>query len=169
MDKTVKLVKHFNLFRLEPVYTFSVVTSQTGIIWAFLLSFTLLTVPLQFALGPTLAILIVQIILVTAAFVLPLQMVNQRLVAEKRRLLAEHNERVRSALARLHSQLDDDKLSGIAELNHALTGLAAEGGILEKIPTWPWRAGLFTGFISIVVLPIAIFLIQLALGRLVGK
>lgn len=169
VNQTVKLVKQFDLFRLDPVYAFSVLTAQTGIAWVILTSLTLLIVPIQIALVPMLVTLLVQVVLALTAFALPLRVVNQRLVAEKRRLLAEHDERVRSTLARLHRCLDENELGEVAQLNNAITGLNAERGILDKIPTWPWRTGLLTGFLSIVVLPIILFLIQLVLSRWLGN
>lgn len=169
VDKTVKLVKQFDLFRLEPVYAFSIVTSRTGVAWVILLSLTLLMFPLDIAFVPMLVLLTIQVVFAIAAFFLPLRIVNRRLVAEKRRLLAEHNQRVQSTLAQLHRRLDDNDFEEMAQLNDALAGLTAEGKILAEIPTWPWRAGLFTGFLSIVVLPIILFIIQVVLGRWLEK
>jgi hypothetical protein len=169
VDQTVKLVKQFDLFRLDPVYAFSILTSRTGIAWVCLISFTLLTFPIQIALLPTLATLVIQIVLAITAFVLPLRSVNRRLVVEKRRLLAEHSQRVQSTLARLHAHLNENRLTEMVELNNAIAGLKAEGELLTNIPTWPWRAGLFTGFLSIVVLPIVLFIVQLVIGRWLGR
>ena len=41
----------------------------------------------------------------------------------------------------------------------------ADRDILAAIPTWPWRPGLFASFVSIIVLPVVLFLIQFFLGR----
>ncbi len=49
-----------------------------------------------------------------------------------------------------------------------MVGLSAERDILTKIPTWLWRAGMLTGFLSIVVLPIMLFILQLVLARWFG-
>jgi hypothetical protein len=168
VHRTVNLVKQFNLFQLDPVYAFSLVTSRTGIAWVLLLSLTLLTFPLQLAPIPVLALLSVQIVLAISAFVLPLQIVHQRLVAEKRKLEAEHQQRVESTLGKLHGYLESNELGDMIALDHAVIALNAEREILAKIPTWPWRAGMLTGFLSIAVLPIILFLIQLVLGRLLG-
>jgi hypothetical protein len=169
VNRTVRMVKQFDLFRLEPVYAFSALTSRTGVSWVILLSLTLLTVPIQAAPFPTLAMLLVQVALAIAAFVLPLRIVNSRLVSEKRRLLAELDQRVKATLARLHRCLDDNALAEVAQLNSAIVGLNAERDILTKTPTWPWRAGVFTGFLSIVALPIMLFLLQLLLARWFGS
>jgi hypothetical protein len=106
--------------------------------------------------------------LAIAAFVLPLRTINGHLVSEKRRLLAELDQRVKGTLASLHRCLDDNALTKVAQLNVAIVGLNAERDILTKIPTWPWRAGMFTGFLSIVVLPILLFILQFVLARWFG-
>jgi hypothetical protein len=169
VNRTVRMVKQFDLFQLEPVYAFSALTSRTGVSWVILISLTLLTVPIQAAPFPTLGLLIVQLVLAIAAFVLPLRIVNSRLVSEKRRLLAELDQRVKGTLASLHRCLDDNALAEVAQLNSAIGGLNAERDILTKIPTWPWRAGMLTGFLSIVVLPIMLFILQFVLARWFGS
>jgi hypothetical protein len=169
VNRAVRMVKQFDLFQLEPVYAFSALTSRTGVSWVILISLTLLTAPIQAAPFPTLALLVVQLVLGIAAFVLPLRIVNSRLVSEKRILLAELDQRVKSALARLHRSFDDNVLAEVAQLNSAIAGLNAERDILTRIPTWPWRAGMLTGFLSIVVLPIMLFLLQLVLARWFGS
>jgi hypothetical protein len=68
-------------------------------------------------------------------------------------------------LARLHRCLDENELDEIVQLNNAIAGLYAERDILTKIPTWPWRADLFAAFLSIVILPIILFVLQFALSR----
>lgn len=168
VNETVNMVQHFNLFRLEPVYAFSVVTSRTAIAWALLIALTQLIFPFQLAPIPTFALLVVQTLLAVLAFALPLRIVNQRLVAEKRKLLEEHQQRVESTLARLHRRIDEDAGGELPESNNAITALNAERDLLEKIPTWPWRARLFTGFLSVMVLPIVVFIIQLVIQRLLA-
>jgi len=168
VNRTVRMVKQFDLFQLEPVYAFSALTSRTAVSWVILISLTLLTAPIQAAPVPTFALLVAQLVLAIAAFVLPLRIVNSRLVAEKRRLLAELDQRVKGTLASLHRCFDDNTLAEVGQLNSAIAGLNAERDILIKIPTWPWRAGMLTGFLSIVVLPIMLFVLQLVFARWFG-
>ena len=168
VSRTVGMVQRFDLFRLEPVYAFSVLTSRTGVGWVLLMTITLLTVPLGVGRLPELALLISQIVLAMGAFFLPLRIVNRRLVLEKRDLKEELNQRIKATLARLHQLVDENSLQEVSVLNEALKGLNAEREILERIPTWPWRRGLFAGFTSVIVLPVILFLIQFVLGRLLG-
>ncbi len=169
VNRTVRMVDHFDLFQLEPVYAFSVLTAQTGVGWVILLTLTLLVVPVRVAPIPTLVMLVVQVALALVTFLLPLRIVNQRLVSEKRQHRAVLDQRFKATLARLHQCIDGDILAEVEQINDALAGLNIEGEILAKIPTWPWRPGLFAGFLSIVVLPIILFLVQFALGTWLGN
>lgn len=169
VNKTVNSAKQFNLFRLDPVYAFSALTSRTGIAWVLLLTLSFIVFPIQFAPVPALTLLVLQVLFATAAFILPLRIVNQRLVAEKRRLLAEHAQRVEKTLVELNRSIDDKAMAEVGELTTLISGLDAERTILDQLPTWPWRAGVLTGFLSIVVLPIILFLVQLVLGNLLSQ
>ncbi len=163
VQQTVNLVKQFDLFQLDPVYAFSVLTARTGIAWVFLAVLTLLMTPVQASsleIAPGIGI-----VLALAAFALPLWIVHQRLLVAKHSLLAEHNQRVSSTLTRLNHSVDENDLSGVRELNSVLEGLNMEGSILEKIRTWPWRTETLTGFLSAIVLPILLFLMQIAIQR----
>lgn len=165
INRTVKMVKQFNLFRLDPVYAFSRVTSLIGISWMLMLTLTLLTLPIQLATEMGVALMAIQIILAIAAFVLPLWFVHRRLVSEKRGLIAELNLRVQAAMDNLHHALDNSEKDDVDHFSNALMGLGAEREVLAEIPTWPWRAGTLTGFLSAIVLPIVLFLIQFVIQK----
>ena len=168
VNQTVKMVRQFDLFWLNPVYAFSRVTSQIGMAWMVMLSLTLLLFPIKLATAPVLVILALQVLLAVAAFVLPLMFVNRRLVFEKRRLLAEHNQRLEATLERLHGYLDWKEPELAAQLNSAVAGLSLERTVLTGIPTWPWRTTTLTTFLSTLGIPIIIFLIQLLIKKLLG-
>ena len=169
VHRTVSTVQQFDLFRLEPVYAFSSLTARTGIVWVTLTTLTFLVMPARAAVVPTVILLVTQVVLALGAFILPLTIVHRRLVGEKGRLLAEHGQRAKAVLARLHGQLQEEAYADIAQLNNALSALNAEQAILSRIPTGPWRPGLLTGFLSIVILPIVLFIVQLIIGRWMGN
>jgi hypothetical protein len=168
VNGTVKMVKQFNLFHLDPVHAFSRLTSRTGISWMFLLGLTLLLFPLDLARGPILALLGFQVVLALAAFVLPLRFVNYHLVSEKRRLLAELNQQIGWTVERLHHSLDQNEVDEAAQLGNALMGLNTEREILMDISTWPWRTGTMTAFLSAIVLPIVLLLLQIVIQKWLG-
>ncbi len=169
VSRTVQMINQFDLFLLDPAYSFSVLTSRTGIAWVALLTFSLLTFPLEVGGITELSYLILQVALALGAFLLPLQFVNRRLVLEKRRQLVELDQRTKATLARLHDLIDGNELSEIPRLNDVLKGLTTEREILEKIPTWPWRPGLFASFLSVIVIPIILFVLQYGLGVLLAR
>jgi hypothetical protein len=168
VNRTVKQVRHFDLFHLEPVYAFSRLTARTGISWMLLLSLTMILFPLRLAGIALLGIFSVQIVLAVAAFVLPLWFVHQRLVAETRKIINDHNLLVQSVIERLHHALEKNEKEDVSHFSNALTALGAEREVLNAIPTWPWRAGTVTGFVSAIILPIVLFLVQLAIQKMLG-
>ncbi len=166
VNRTVKLVKQFDLFRLDAVYAFSHLTARTGVAWLLLASLVLLIVPVQLSPIPVLAFQAIGIVSAVAAFALPLWVVHKQLAAEKRRLMAAHGQRIKSTLARLHNAVDENDLRDVAQLSSVLDGLSIEGNILEKIRTLPWSTGTLTAFITAIVLPMALFFIQLAIQKM---
>jgi hypothetical protein len=169
VNRTVKKVKQFNMFQLDPVYAFSRVTSFIGVSWMIMLSLTLLTFPIQFISGLALLILGLQVILAVAAFALPLWFVHLRLESEKLDLLAILNQQFESTSAKLHSCLNNNDMGPVTQLKDALLGLSAERDVLDEMSTWPWSTGTLTGFLSTTILPIGVYLVQLAIQALLGQ
>lgn len=165
VNRTVKTIKRYNLFDLDPVYSFSRLTAWTGISWVLMLTLNLLLFPFGTALELMLSITVIQAALALAAFILPLRSVNYRLVLEKRRLLAENQQRVEATLTRLHEQIDQYKLNEVEQLNSVISGLSTERDTLEKIPTLPWRTETLTGFLSATILPIILLIIQIIIEK----
>ncbi len=165
VNRTVKLVKQFDLFRLDAVYAFSHLTARTGAAWILLASLVYLITPLQLSPVAVLGFLGMGIVSALAAFALPLWVVHKRLAAEKRRLIAEHNLRVKSTLVKLDHALDEAGSADLFQLSSALDGLSVEGSILEKIRTWPWSNETLTGFLTAIVLPMVLFAVQLAIQK----
>jgi hypothetical protein len=167
VNRTV-LVHQFDLFHLDPVYAFSRLTAQIGIAWMLMLSLTLLVFPISLVSLPVLMVLVLQIFLAIAAFVLPLWFVHSRLVSEKRKLISEHNQRVKETLSNFHGMLEENRMAEADKHNFAINALVNERSLLTSIPTWPWRSGTFTGFLSALVLPIILFIIQLVIKKFTG-
>ena len=168
VSRTIALVERVNLFHLDPVYAFARLTAKTGVCWLLLAGVTLAIFPFGLINVTVLALYLTQVLFALGAFILPLWNVHQRLVAEKRRLLAGVNRRLEVAIHRLHDALDGDDLARVKEIDTALGGLGSERKVLSSIPTWPWSTATLSGFVSALVLPVALFLIQLALKNLLG-
>lgn len=159
VNRTVKKVKQYNLFDLDPVYSFSRLTAWAGISWVLMLTLNLWLFPVGAALDLMLFITVIQVAL--AAFILPLRFVNYHLTLEKQRLLAENQARIRSTLVQMHERIDENNLAGVSQVNQVIEGLNAERAILDKIPTLPWRTETLTGFLSATILPIILLIAQI--------
>lgn len=158
-----------NLFRLDPVYALSGLTARSAIGWAIALYATLITVSLALpvALGNPLVTIPVAVglVLIVAAFIWPLWGIHLRMAKEKARLQAEANGRLEAAIAELHRRIDEVQLSGMDDLNKAMASLVIERDAIAKIPTWPWTPGTLRGFLSALLIPLVLFVIQRVLDR----
>jgi hypothetical protein len=161
------LADHVNLFRVKPFYAFSGLAARTGVSFLALAYFIMAIRPDIVQATPALQLLVVSMLpTAVACFVLPLYGMHLRLVAEKDRLLAEANGRFEMLLARLHARVDQDILTDAEKISHQISSVAAEREAIARLSTWPWEAATMTGFLTTLVLPVLIWLVQRVLGRL---
>ena len=150
------IAKNIDIFKPGSLNAFSRLTavSALGLI-AFIVAFVLFSPaqPLAYVVQEA-AILVVAV----GSFVLPLRVMHDRLVAEKKRLLGDAQERLKQVLARVHAAVDADDLQPSEQLHHALAVVLAEIDVLNKLHTWPWSTATIRGFASALVLPIALIL-----------
>jgi hypothetical protein len=104
----------------------------------------------------------------SAAFALPLIGAHRALVAEKNASLAEVSSRFKAITVELHHELDNGRLSQMDGLNRALTSLQIEQDVLRKIPTWPWDPAAVRAVVAALLLPVAVWIIQFLLARILG-
>ena len=157
-----------SIYNLQPLYALSLPGAFTGIglilftyIWTF-------TGPSQ-VLGPVeIGLSLVFVLIAGATFVLPLLGAHRRLVAEKGRRLAETSSLFDTTTTQLHHELHRGSLDQMDQLNRALASLEIEQNVLRRIPTWPWRAEALRSLVAAVLLPLAVWAIQLLLGRFIG-
>ena len=161
------LAEHVNLFRVKPFYAFSGLAARTGMSFLVLAYLIVALRPDMVRDTPALQLLIVAMVpTAIACFVLPLYGMHERLVAEKDRLLSEANARFETLLARLHARVDGDVLTDAEKISHQLSSVAAEREAIARLSTWPWEATTMTGFLTTLVLPLLIWLVQRVLGKL---
>jgi len=154
-----------NVYQLQPLYALSRpgVLTALGLI-AYIYIWTALAAPGPIEIG----LAVVFGAIAGAAFVLPLLGAHRRLTAEKEARLAEATSRFEAATIELHSQLDRGRLLQMDHLNKALASLEIEQNALRKIPTWPWQPGAIRAVVAPLLLPVAVWPIQLLVGRLLG-
>jgi len=175
VNRIHRMATNINLFHRIPVYAFSALTvrSAIGIIIVVYYN-TYLTYSLQI-FGPVpgmsafdISTLTLVLLIAAASFVLPLNGMHRRLVQEKEKLIGEAERRFEAILARLHERVDQDNFERMDDLNKALASLVIEREALAKISTWPWRPETLRGLLTLIALPVLLWLVTSYLGRLLG-
>lgn len=161
-------MKRINMFHLAPVYAFSGLTSQTAIGFVILIAITQLLYPYSMTDANVLALYFSQVLLALAVFILPLRHAHQRLAIGKQRLEAAAAQRMEKALHHLHEAVDEQNLTTLDGLNKIVAAITNERDILAKIPTWPWPPGMLRTVTTVLLVPIALFVIQAVLRRWLG-
>jgi hypothetical protein len=90
-----------------------------------------------------------------------------RLVAEKDRLHAEGEARLKLLLGQLNGDIDTGDLGRSDALNKTIASMLQQREVLAKLPTWPWSTSTLRGFMTAILLPIVLFLIQRFLSQVV--
>jgi hypothetical protein len=152
-------------FRPAPLFAFSRLTAFTAV--GLLLYFVYgLAVNGEFtkAAGPAFVNYLVSLPPALACFLIPLVGMHGRLVAAKSELLAETDARIRAATAALYRGIDNADMAGSGDARDALQGLVIVREQTAHLPTWPWSAQVFGGFVTALVLPIVIWFVTRTLG-----
>lgn len=170
-----RMAKHINLFQLAPVYSFSTLTSRTGI--AIILVLSAGYVFFSFASAQASAVvfsavdvvvMIFLFLVALACFALPLNSMHYRLSHEKTRVLSDVNRRIEAVINTIHEKLDKGEFHTMDQMEKALSNLITERKVLAEISTWPWRPETLRGFISTLALPVILYVITALLGRILG-
>ncbi|MEO8272568.1 MAG: hypothetical protein ABI620_00710 [Chloroflexota bacterium] len=160
-----------DLFQPGPLYAFSKLTSRTGIVLVVFVASSAIVAPLPVDSGVFLWIwapwLIAPSVIAAIAFLVPLQGMHDRLVAEKERLQDEAEQRLKSVLQDINRSVDAGDLSRADAQNKSLATMIQQRDVLAKLPTWPWSTGTLRAFVTAILLPLGLFLIQRVLTQLV--
>ena len=159
-----------NLLQPRPTYAFSRLTSRTAIGVLTFLYFDFLINPPSDSTSslPYFTLTAAALVLMVAAFLLPLLGMHQRLVREKAKFEAEVNEGVELAYRELQKQVRSRSFGNVDELEKSLSALLRMREVVAKLSTWPWQPETLRGLLAAVGLPVAIWLIQFGLGRVLG-
>jgi len=158
-----------DVFRPGPLHAFARVTSVTGSLLVLFIASSFLVIPLPTEPGTLLVAwlpyLVVPPIIAVSAFVLPLYGMHGRLVDEKERLQGEAEERLQGLFAEMNRDIDARDLARADAVNKTLTSLLQQRDVLAKLPTWPWSTATLRGFVTAILLPLFLFLMQMVLSR----
>jgi hypothetical protein len=157
-----------NLYQVQPLYALS----RPGALTAMGLMFTIYAAFVAVgteAPGPLeIALSLFFVTIAGVTFALPLWGAHRRLADEKSKRLAENSLRFEAAAKELYLHLDGRRPRRVEEPAKVMASLEIEQAALRRIPSWPWDPGAVRGLVAALLLPIAVWLLQLILGRVLG-
>lgn len=155
------------LFRTKPLYAFSHVAAQTGMSLLLLIYYAAaVRTDVVLASAPLRLVLLAMMLTAVGCFVLPLRGMHRRIAAEKDRALAQTALRFESLTARLHDRFERGDLTDTDKLAAQLAGVITERDALSGVSTWPWEPSTMTAFVTTMVLPAIVWLVQRVLTRM---
>jgi hypothetical protein len=162
--------RSINLLQPQPTYAFSRLTARTAIgVVAFLYIDFLVNPPANAAVAlPYFAFTGGGLLLMGAAFIVPLLGMHRRLASEKVRLETEASQAIETVYRELQRQAGSQSFKNVDDLDKALSSLLRMRDVIGRLSTWPWQPETLRGMLAAVVLPIAIWLIQFGLQRILG-
>ena len=155
------------LFRTKPLYAFSHVAARTGMSFLLLIYYVAAVRPdVLFASPPLKLLLLVMVFTAVGCFVLPLRGMHRRIAAEKDRALAKTAQRFETLTARLHDQIESGNLADADKIAMQLSGVMTERDAIARVSTWPWEPATVTAFVTTMVLPAIVWVMQRAATRM---
>jgi hypothetical protein len=152
------------------LYAFSALTVRTGL--AYVLSgYYTLVFNGGFQAGNVVAIIVLGAVFAVglACFVLPLWGIHGRLVREKQGLARAAEARLGRLVQEFDRRIEAGQFEASKTVADALAGAADIRRRVLELPTWPWRPQLFSGFVSALLLPVAVYLLTRVLASQLGQ
>jgi hypothetical protein len=169
VTKAYKLVDEVNLFHQQPLYAFSGLTMRTAL---YLVFQVYITYAGEAIYDPStaedvinLALSVVIIPASIATVLIPLWGIHQRLDDAKTNVLEENSMQIASTRTNLYKAIDKKSYPDVQGLDSAMGSLYKERDMLKTIPTWPWASGAFRNFLSAILLPMVLWVLQTLVGR----
>jgi hypothetical protein len=161
-----RVAEHVDPFRPAPLHAFSQLTAQAGIIVVLFNVAGIAANPA--AIGSSVVWLYLPWLVgfgagAVAVFVVPLLGMHGRLDEARRLLAAGAGERLRALVGELNEAIDARATERVDAIDRTIAALRREQELIDRLPTWPWSTGTFRGFVSALLLPLAVFVMQRAL------
>lgn len=151
------------------LYAFSSLTARTGLAYVVSGYYTL-TFNGAFQAGNVTAIVVLGAVFAigAACFVLPLWGIHERLVREKEDLVRDVELRLGRLAEEMYRRIDAGQFETTKVVSDALAGVSDLRKRIVDVPTWPWRPQVLSGFVSALLLPVAVYLLTRAIASQLG-
>jgi hypothetical protein len=162
-----RYVESIDVLYLERLHAFAAVTAATGVALLAIGYGGLLTNPDAVSNPQVVGWAALTTIAAVASFVVPLYGIHGLIAAEKSRRLETVNRLLDQALADLHRRAEQGDLADADAVNKHISSLLAERDVVARSPTWPWGPETLRGFVTALVLPVALWLVYRFLDQAV--
>ncbi len=169
ITKAFELVDDVNIFHQQPMYAFSGLTMRTALwflsmvyithVSNLLYEATLTEDAINFGLAAGMVPGSLIVVLV------PLLGIHKRLVQAKVDALAKNSHQIEKAQQNLYSAIDKSNTERIKSADAAISSLYRVQEQLKSVPTWPWATGSFRNFLSAILIPMVLWLLQTVVSR----
>jgi len=151
------------------LYAFSSLTARTGVAYV-VIGYYGVTANGAFQEGNIVALLVLVAVFAIglACFVFPLWGIHDRLVKEKEALIRDVELRLSRLSEEIYRRIDAGQFDATKVVSDALGAVSELRKRIDDVPTWPWRPRVLSGFISALLLPVAIYLITRAVANQLG-
>jgi uncharacterized membrane protein YvlD (DUF360 family) len=163
VTKAYKLVDEVNLFHQQPLYAFSGLTMRTALYITYAGGAIYDPSTAEDVINLALSVVIIPASI--AIVLIPLWGIHQRLMDAKTNVLEENSMQISSTRTNLYKAIDKKSYPDVQGLDSALGSLYKERDMLKTIPTWPWAPGAFRNFLSAILLPMVLWVLQTLVGR----
>ncbi len=163
-----------DLFRANQLYAFSALTLRMGIGWLIIIYSGVIFYPALARNIPWISGAALILAGITASFLTTLFDIHTRIHNIKTQHLEEIDHRLQTAFAALHHYIDatgegeTEATPSLGPLREIIDALLVERGVIAKIPTWPWQPGTLASFLTAILLPLIVWIMQSILKRLMG-
>jgi hypothetical protein len=162
------LAGRLDLNNHRSLYAFSGLTARIWAGWIVLSYPSVLLMPDVWRNPAWMTVTGLTLFVISAGSCYALLHIHRRIGAEKQRMLFDVQTRLQDTFTRLHEHMDRGSLQDLGPLKVLMDSLVLERGVLEKVSTWPWQSETLAGFSSVVLLPLAIWLVQTWIKKLAG-
>jgi len=153
-----------DLHNVAPLVAFSTLTAHTAIGGLLIISAAVLITP-EGLVGPFIWAAALFSLMAILAFLLPLMGLHRRLVQTKEQELSDLSLRWQKCMSEVYRRVDEGDLAAADRVNTTLLALERARAVIERIPTWPWRAETMRSLVAALILPVIITLLQYGLKK----
>ena len=173
INRLYRKVKHINLFNLRPLYVLSRFTSRVGMLFILYLVVNSLTTGAWGSQESGEAIasfyVVYNGVIAVLAFVLPLWGIHVRLAMAKEAAATENNQMIQEHFSAIQKNVKQGKLDKVASLRAGNAALLEYRQELSKISTWPWDTATLRTFITALLVPMTVWIVQQVLTRTIVR